>query len=357
MDAFDELKSMAKNASFEEPDDNDGPPDSAQGTIKMWQEYLGCTYDRAVELVGITKNAKRTPTVTQQTKLSPTQARTIYALKLGGPLSTPQTIQAAANIPTIPKVYHGRSENGVATFCKIDGQAKVAIENWLRGQKETEFEPLFVPEARAYKELCPESLYPTLGIDTTLPQYRPQQPCPSRPASYGHTNDEYPVWYFFYGTLASIPKLRSLLSIPEDEVPELRDASVRGGKMKTWGQGKYNALVDGLVTSRIKGSAYLVMSEEHEDALREYETDEYEVVRCAIEMHGDVVDGYPFVICHVSDGACERLHDQALEACYAEEGKQVVRDLEGMCGVTTLEDVVVQEELAECGGAGPGEEK
>jgi hypothetical protein len=67
-----------------------------------------------------------------------------------------------------------------------------------------------------------------------------------------------------------------------------------GGKMETWGTGKYNALVDASETSCIKGSACNVMSEQHEDALRIYGTKEYEVVRCTIELSGEIVEGCTF---------------------------------------------------------------
>lgn len=90
------------------------------------------------------------------------------------------------------------------------------------------------------------------------------------------------------------PKLGSLLSLSEDEIPILHEASVTGGKMETWGERKYNALVDGPEMSRVKGSAYQVMSEEHEDALRKYETESYEVVRCLIEMDSITVQGCTF---------------------------------------------------------------
>jgi hypothetical protein len=180
-------------------------------------------------------------------------------------------------------------------FCKVDGRAKLAIETWLSAQKEPIFRPLFVPVGRAYKELSPQSLYPTLGKDTILPQFRPQDRHLLVTApSFGRTQDQYPVWYFFYGTLASVPKLCSLLSLSEDEIPILHKASVMGGKIETWGEGKYKALVDGPETSRIKGLAYQVMSEEHEDRLRKYESEAYEVVRCSIEMNSTTVQGCTF---------------------------------------------------------------
>jgi hypothetical protein len=166
---------------------------------------------------------------------------------------------------------------------------------WLVAQSEQNFTPVIVPEGKAYKELSAESRYPTLGKDMTLPQHRPQVPhllktCPE----FAPTQHQYPVWYFFYGTLGSVSKLRSLLSLPEDPTPALHEATTTGGTLETWGDGKYFALVDGPQTNRIEGLAYGVMSEDHEDALRKYETAAYEVVRCRIEMRGRVVQGCIF---------------------------------------------------------------
>lgn len=68
-----------------------------------------------------------------------------------------------------------------------------------------------------------------------------------------------------------------------------------GGEIKTWGNGKYNALVDGTERSCVEGSTFLVVSKEDEDALRKYETSAYEVVRCSFEMDGGkLVDGCTF---------------------------------------------------------------
>lgn len=121
------------------------------------------------------------------------------------------------NLPAIPESHHGSSDEGNSMFCKIDGQAKMAIETWISTQKDLSFRPLFVLIKRAYKELSSHSLYPTLGKDTILPHYRPQDAHLLNTApSFGRPQDQYPVWYFFYGTLASKPKLRSLLPLSED---------------------------------------------------------------------------------------------------------------------------------------------
>lgn len=287
MNLFDELENLAVSATYEDPEENVASYDSTKGTIKMWQERFGYTYDQAAELVKLTQTVKDPSTTRQQAILSPAQARTIHALKLDGPISTPQKVQIAANLPNIPVVYRGSGEEGDAVFCEVDGRTKMAIENWFSKQKQISFRPLFVPDGRAYKELSSYSIYPTLGKDATLPQYRPQDPhLLDTPASFGRTQDQFPAWYFFYGTLAGVPKLRSVLSLPGGEVPILHEESVKGGTMATWGKGKYNALVDGQLTDCVKGLAYRVMSEEHEDSLRKYETSAYEVVRCLIEMSG-----------------------------------------------------------------------
>jgi hypothetical protein len=295
MNLCDELENLALTATLEEPKQNAVSCDPIQGTTRMWQERFGYTYGKAAERLQISRVAKTPSAVTRQAILSPAQARTIYALKLEGPISTPQKVQIVANLSTILDSYHESGEEGDAVFYKIDGQTKKAIEDWLSIQAEINFRPLLIPEGKAYKELSPHSLYPTLGKDATLPHYRPQDPhLPDTTPIFGRAHGKFPVWYFFYGTLANISKLRSLLSLPEDEKPVLQEASVMGGKMEIWGNGKYNALVDGPETRCVKGSAYQVMSEEHEDALRKYETSAYEGVRCLIKIGGATVKGCTF---------------------------------------------------------------
>ncbi|KFY70976.1 hypothetical protein V499_08789 [Pseudogymnoascus sp. VKM F-103] len=295
MDLFDELENLAVAAVYEEPDDDDDIPHTNKGTIKMWQDRFGYTYEEAAAVIGITQNATKPSTLTQQATLSPAQARAVYLLRLNGPISTPQRIQIAANLETIPESHHGSSVDVDAVFCKVDGRTKIAIESWLSNRNGPLFRPLFIPVKIAYKELSSHSLYPTLGKDTTLPQFRPQDShLLSAPHSFGRTQNQFPVWYFFYGTLDSVPKLCSLISFSGDDIPILYDASVMGGRMETWGNGKYKALVNGSERSCVKGSAYQVMSEEHEDALRKYETDAYEVVRCLIKIDGTAVPGCTF---------------------------------------------------------------
>jgi hypothetical protein len=79
-------------------------------------------------------------------------------------------------------------------------------------------------------------------------------------------------------------------------MPVFRQASITGGVIKSWG-GKYRALINGPAAARIDDWAFNVLSREHEDALRLYETEAYEVVRCSITMKdkpNDIVNGLVF---------------------------------------------------------------
>jgi hypothetical protein len=99
--------------------------------------------------------------------------------------------------------------------------------------------------------------------------------------------------YFFYGTLADSDILSRHLGLSEEETPVLRSAKVGGGRLECWA-GKYKALVDAPSGKAVSGFAYEVTSEKREDALRAYETDNYEVVRCHISVDSRMVKGCTF---------------------------------------------------------------
>ncbi|KAK3074839.1 hypothetical protein LTS18_014146, partial [Coniosporium uncinatum] len=109
-----------------------------------------------------------------------------------------------------------------------------------------------------------------------MPQHRPTEYTPIRPAQ-----NEFPVWYSFYGTLTDPQKLKDLLALPSVDEPILRPAHVKHGTIKLLKQ-NYRALIDGGPGDTVSGCAYHVQTEEQEDALRTYETAMYEVVRCKI---------------------------------------------------------------------------
>ncbi|KAK7706760.1 hypothetical protein SLS57_009570 [Botryosphaeria dothidea] len=204
---------------------------------------------------------------------------TTYLVKLGGPLPTATSIQTTAGLPTAPPVISGTNDaDEPASFCRLPRAAVAELEAWLAdaGVPPTE-RPAFLRLSQAAKELSPGSAHPTLGVDATLPQHRAE----SARCVFAPRQDEWPVWYFFYGTLGEPGRLTSLLGLAEGEEAVLERAAVRDGRLRTWG-GRYKALVDG--EGRVEGWAYRVRSAEQEDALRAYETEKYEVVRCKIEI-------------------------------------------------------------------------
>ena len=75
-----------------------------------------------------------------------------------------------------------------------------------------------------------------------------------------------------------------------NEEPKLYSATVTGAVLGTW-KGKYLVLLDGPENGKIQGCAFQVLTKEHEDALRVYETVKYEVVRCAIEFDQRIDQG------------------------------------------------------------------
>lgn len=152
-------------------------------------------------------------------------------MRLGGPLSTPSQIQSIAHLPTPPATIEGSADDGTAAaFVRLPHSAVTQLSAWLSTTGVPAHQrPAFIRLSEAEKNLSPDSPYPTLGIDTTLPQHRPNGStvafCPFR--------DEFPVWYFFYGMLAEPERLVSLLGL--EERPVLLRAAVRGGAVRTWG--------------------------------------------------------------------------------------------------------------------------
>lgn len=322
MDLFDELENMAANVSEELGVDSDPEEDE----IARWQSLFAYTYSEALEQIRNQKNdyskckvsdtlwdlvkpqmeaqgysreayehklktdGRRIPSNHQHTTtgISASQASATYLVLLKGILSTPEKIQIAAKLPEAPQTVQASSEQEDSVFCRIDGNVKQAIEIWLSHQNST-FRPTFVRLSKAKKDLAATSTHPTLGIESTLPQHRAS----SLQTSFSPLQDEFPVWYFFYGTLADESFLSRLLSLPEAEYPILVPATVSGGIIKTW-QDKYNALVDGAPTDYVHGSTYKVTTKEREEALLLYETEKYEVVRCSIMMESGTTQGLTF---------------------------------------------------------------
>lgn len=236
--------------------------------------------------LGLDRRQKRTQPSTA-ISISKSDARAEYLMKLSGPLSSAAAVQEAAHLPSTPKVLLGSGQDGDESFVKIDGVAKQAILLWLsQSSQSITFAPMFVRITKAHKVLDSNSLYPTLGIESTLPQFR----ATSAMQVFWPAQDQFPLWYFFYGTLSDKSVLSRLLGLQADDI-ELVQCKIEHARLGRWGD-KYNALVDG--DSCVDGVAYCVQSEAQEDALRYYETHMYEVVRCTLLMNGRTERGCVF---------------------------------------------------------------
>ncbi|KAH6661286.1 hypothetical protein BKA67DRAFT_654409 [Truncatella angustata] len=242
------------------------------------------SYEHSIDI--LKHDQSPSPTYTAANVSNKTKAA-MFLLKLEGPLMDVKMVQEAAKLAQPPELLMGHGDSGCQTqFYKIDSLARDNILDFS-GQQAPPFAPTIISYCIADKDLCPISAHPTLGIEATLPQFR-------HDSNATPQNDEYPVWYFFYGTLADNDVLGGLVGVRR---PHLVPAQTRGGVLKTWG-GKYKALVDQMTTGSvgiIDGHAFLVETYEQETALRAYETDNYEVVRCGIEMKGErYVNGLTF---------------------------------------------------------------
>jgi len=263
MDYFDDLDNQAMD-TFRELNDN---AELVDATL---------TSTLSPELENLIRTAKQ-----QHVPIRPVKHRSCamdYLFRICSPL-TPIILASAAVLPSQPKIVHGESENGPTQFCQLNELDIPILKCWLA----TTFPsllPVLAPMNKARREFSPFSAAPTLGLDTTLPHHRPNNDTMS---SYRPTQDQYPVWYFFYGTLTDSSVLAQLFGSAPATTSPLVPAKVQHGRLRTW-SGKYKALVDA-PGFEVDGWAYEVQCQEQEDALRMYETAKYEVVRVAIMLN------------------------------------------------------------------------
>jgi hypothetical protein len=94
----------------------------------------------------------------------------------------------AAGLATPPEFIQEEGDDGDTSFCIVNGIAKQAITEWLALQGSV-LVPTFARITKAAKELSTISMYPTLGIDSTLPQHRTAHPN----TNFEPAQDQYPV--------------------------------------------------------------------------------------------------------------------------------------------------------------------
>lgn len=223
-------------------------------------------------------------------------AKYLIKLECGSSPST-EAVDLMRFLPKKPNILNGIDDDGNTTrFCILSSSQKMTFLNALSNAHPS-FQPTLIRTSIASKDLSATSSHPTLGVDATLPQFRPDNSSSFSPRP---AQDEYPVWYFFYGTLADAGVLSRVVVGPGDEKAAAdicyKRARVRRGRLTCLGE-KYLALVDADEGSVVDGWAYQVKDRAEEDSLRVYETGMYEVVRCTVEVMGEkegVVHGLTF---------------------------------------------------------------
>ena len=134
-----------------------------------------------------------------------------------------------------------------------------------------------------------------MSRDATLPHHRPNA-CRKDTVQAA----EYPVAYFFYGTLVSTERLSRLFGVPTAQIGRFERGILLDGRVRTWA-GKFRALVDS-PGGRVEGSVFIVNSAEEEYALRVYEGDSYEVANATIILEGGRrIQGRTFRYCGYED--------------------------------------------------------
>ncbi|KAM0743897.1 hypothetical protein ACQRIT_001211 [Beauveria bassiana] len=208
----------------------------------------------------------------------------MYLLRIEESLPTISTIQELLNTDKIELVSGTDDEGKSVQFAYLTAQMKQILINNLDLSDTIYFRPSFIRVSIAKKDISDDSRYPTLGIDSTLPQYR----APSASSCFRPLQNEYPVRYFFYGTLADRAVLARVIGVSDADSIRYEPAVLSKAILTMWA-GKYRGVVDGGPDDKVQGVVYWVKSREEEEALRIYETAKYEVVRCGFHV-GEEMD-------------------------------------------------------------------
>lgn len=326
MDFLAACEDLAANvADFNVADDDSHVSDS---DLSMWQALFGFSLDEAAKAIRdwradftrqtisqaawlLVKEAKmaegynkesyeyslrRAQTVQKRLRTSKPElvakdeeARYLVKVEYDSPLST-DSVELIRCLPKNPKILTGLDDDeNMTQFCLLTGSQKVEFLSALSTARPF-YEPTVIRTSMASKDLSSTSLYPTLGIDTTLPQFRldnwvlGNNSASDSISLVRPAQNEYPVWYFFYGTLADASVLSRITGRSEEQDPiEYMRASVRRGRLTTLNE-RYLALVDADEHSKVEGWTYQVKDQNEEDSLRVYETGMYEVVRCTMAL-------------------------------------------------------------------------
>lgn len=139
-----------------------------------------------------------------------------------------------------------------------------------------------------------------------------QRTLDQEPAKAPASPSDYPVYYFFYGTLTAPSTLKWIPDLPKE--PVFCKAQITGYALGKWGD--YFALIEGEQDQVVSGYAYQVQSEAHAQKLAYYETSTYKVHDCQIRFTDDnqlsELDGKTFMYAGDKQALLEQRFDRKL---------------------------------------------
>ncbi|EXJ93720.1 hypothetical protein A1O1_02113 [Capronia coronata CBS 617.96] len=208
-------------------------------------------------------------------------------IQLEDPLDTPEKIQWVAGLTETPTVLIGSGTAGeTRRFCRISPSVKARVLAWL-----AQYHPGFRPTVARLYNMARHNISSSTMAPMTPPINGGRYTL-FPPSTLPDPVEQYPIWYFFYGRQTHPKLLLRQLGVNLEPTPVR--ARLEGARLRTLGAGKYEALVDGGAGSAILGWACRIDTNEQEDALRFYETEKHELVRCHIVTEYGTVPGRTF---------------------------------------------------------------
>jgi hypothetical protein len=146
---------------------------------------------------------QRHPSTYDQKASETTDFETEYLFKLEYSLDTAEKVRDATSLSHVSRVYPATYDDDLdSTFVIITGVDKQKITSQY-GLKST-----FIRLSEARKNLCPFASYPKVGMEGTLPQFRPDK----LDIIIKLQQDEHPVCDFLYVTSSVAPWANRVVS-------------------------------------------------------------------------------------------------------------------------------------------------
>ncbi|KAL3427487.1 hypothetical protein PVAG01_00996 [Phlyctema vagabunda] len=283
---------------------------------EAFQHMLNNMQGKFLELL-----ARREEDEELERRRSPAVVKADYYLMATGPFTDCKLVILVAKLGHFHSTMYSirnRTTGVEEQFYRMTGLHKYRLNLWLTHARRYHYEymhfrPAFSLVEMAHKDLVPGSSHPTMGsminppaddpglmADLALVAQNQQTTGDGVPPQHHRmrlyitlpTQDQYPVWYFFYDSLRRPEALAQALGHGPGDLPHLSPAYLMRVERRMFDGGRRMAVADSDQSDkRLDGAAYLVRTRKEEDRLRMWFGSMYEVVRCQIRREGSCVKG------------------------------------------------------------------